>query len=61
MNATQLIESGLTNHCAACGRRMPTWALEGEWRHVGGRPDRYERYCRAGHGHRQDEPREVKR
>ena len=58
----ELIEARLTGHCAACGRRMPSWALEGESRHVGGHSlDVVYWYCRAGHGHRQDEPREVKR
>jgi hypothetical protein len=33
--------------------------LVAESRHVGGKPDRIELYCRAGVGHRTDEAREV--
>lgn len=44
-----------TGVCVACLRVMPLRWLDGEWRHVGGRPDRYERYCRAGYGHRAGE------
>jgi hypothetical protein len=47
-----------TIRCAACGRNMEPTAVEPEWRHVGGRPDRREFYCRAGYGHRADEARE---
>jgi len=38
--------------CAACGRVMALRDLVGEPRHVGGREDRIEVYCRAGVGHR---------
>ncbi len=56
MNETRLIEARLTDYCAACGRRMPSWALEGEARHVGGQSlDVVYWYCKAGYGHRAGE------
>ncbi len=51
-----LIEPHLTGLCAACGRRMPSWELEGEARHVGGHSvDVVYWYCKAGVGHRAGE------
>lgn len=53
--------SSILVRCDACRQMMPPEQLVGETRHVGGKEDRVELYCRSGYGHRQSEPQDPKR